>query len=223
MNVKFIAHSSFLIEMDKKVLIFDYCKGKLPRFDKEKEVYVFFSHGHEDHFNSEIFDLLSKYEKVFYILSNDIKVEPKENFLFIGPNEERTFRDLYIKTLKSTDIGVAFLIDVDFKKIYHAGDLNWWHWTGESEEYNHLAEVSYKEELNKISNERIDVAFVVLDPRQNNEFYMGLDYFMEITNTSKVYPMHMWNHYEVIDKLKNMICSVSYKDKIVDKSFYLDN
>ena len=33
---------------------------------------------------------------------------------------------LLIRTLHSTDFGVAFLVRFHGKWIYHAGDLNWW-------------------------------------------------------------------------------------------------
>ncbi len=40
-----------------------------------------------------------------------------------------------IRTLRSTDEGVAFVVHYAGKTIYHAGDLNWWHWKkGEPDE-----------------------------------------------------------------------------------------
>ena len=39
-----------------------------------------------------------------------------------------------IRTLRSTDEGVAFVVHYAGKTIYHAGDLNWWHWEGEPDE-----------------------------------------------------------------------------------------
>ena len=41
-----------------------------------------------------------------------------------------------IRTLKSTDEGVAFLVEAEGKSIYHAGDLNWWYWEGEPLSWN---------------------------------------------------------------------------------------
>ncbi|MEI3154718.1 MAG: hypothetical protein V8S95_06185 [Odoribacter sp.] len=37
-----------------------------------------------------------------------------------------------IKAFGSTDIGISFLIDIDNIRIFHAGDLNNWHWEEES-------------------------------------------------------------------------------------------
>ena len=42
-----------------------------------------------------------------------------------------------ILSLKSTDEGAAFAIrETDGTSIYHAGDLNWWHWEGEPLAWN---------------------------------------------------------------------------------------
>ena len=41
-----------------------------------------------------------------------------------------------IASLKSTDEGVAFVVWAEGHSIYHAGDLNWWHWEGEPFPFN---------------------------------------------------------------------------------------
>ena len=55
MKITYINHSGFLIETRDCYYIFDYYKGELPNLDKEKEVIVFCSHFHKDHFNPQIF------------------------------------------------------------------------------------------------------------------------------------------------------------------------
>ena len=51
MKITYINHSGFLIETKDCYYIFDYYKGELPLLDKKKEVIVFCSHFHKDHFN----------------------------------------------------------------------------------------------------------------------------------------------------------------------------
>ena len=54
--------------------------------------------------------------------------------------------------------------------------------------------------LAKLLNGRtIDVAFVVLDPRQEKNYDRGLCYFLEHIPVAKVYPMHYLCKPEVID------------------------
>ena len=50
----------------------------------------------------------------------------------IRRRETLEHRGLVIRALPSTDEGVAFDIDYQGRRIYHAGDLNWWAWSGES-------------------------------------------------------------------------------------------
>ena len=55
MTLTYIFHSGFVLETEKSILIFDYwldLNGVVsPFLKKDKPVYVFSSHFHEDHFN----------------------------------------------------------------------------------------------------------------------------------------------------------------------------
>lgn len=194
MKITYLDHSGFAVEYKKYVLIFDWYKGKLPEFDSEKEIYVFSSHSHYDHFDRKIFELENIYPNVRYVLSADITEKPVPSKVwFVIADKEYRIGNLKVQTLHSTDAGVAFLVYVDDRIIYHAGDLNWWHWEEESEYYNEQMRMDYQKEIHKLKNIRIDVAFVPLDPRQEEQYYWGLDYFMKHTDTELVFPMHMWD------------------------------
>ena len=211
MKITYLDHSGFAVEYKKYVLIFDWYKGKLPEFDSEKEIYVFSSHSHYDHFDRKIFELENIYPNIRYVLSADIT----EKVWFVIADKEYRIGNLKVQTLHSTDAGVAFLVYVDDRIIYHAGDLNWWHWEEESEYYNEQMRMDYQKEIHKLKNIRIDVAFVPLDPRQEEQYYWGLDYFMKHTDTELVFPMHMWGHYEVYEKLMNNPQAESYKEHVM--------
>lgn len=216
MKVTYINHSSFSVELDTCVLLFDYYSGNIPKFDKNKKLYVFSSHQHYDHFSPVIFDLKNHYDKIKFILSDDIKDYIGDDILLVKPNDTIIVDNLEIKTLESTDLGVAFIVNVDDKTIYHAGDLNWWHWEGENTpEQNKKAEIMYKNQIDKIKGNVFDLAFVPLDPRQGMQYYLGFDTFMQNTNTKRVFPMHCWENYSVIDSLLNSDYSLGYKDKVV--------
>ena len=58
MKITYINHSGFLVETENCYYVFDYYKGEMPRLDKSKEVVVFCSHFHQDHFNPKIFEIL---------------------------------------------------------------------------------------------------------------------------------------------------------------------
>jgi len=94
--------------------------------------------------------------------------------------------------------------------------LNWWIWDEVSEEKNDIMTKRFQEEIDKLSGLVIDVAFLPLDPRQEDKFYWGFDYFMKNCNVEVAFPMHMWEKYEIIDALKKMDISVKYRDKIME-------
>lgn len=230
MKISYIHHSCFSIELEKSILLFDYYQGTLPSFNPEKDIYVFSSHNHNDHFSLSIFALLDKYPNVHYIFSKDIKKKYNEKFFlshsvsksnynqitFISANSSFTINEMQVETLTSTDEGVAFIVSIDGKTIYHAGDLHLWIWSGEGDDFNKNIDYLYKLEMAKIKNRHFDVAFLVLDPRQCDDFHLGFDYFMRNTNTDLAFPMHFWNDKSVISRLKSMECSIPYRNKIAD-------
>lgn len=215
MKITYIHHSSFSVELDTCTLLFDYFKGNLPKFNTDKKLYIFSSHQHHDHFDPIIFDIEKEHPNVTYILSDDITKTQSKNTVLVKPDMNISIDNLKIKTLESTDLGVAFLINIENKNIYHAGDLNWWHWEGEPEKDNETMAKRYKYEINKIKGTNIDLAFVPLDPRQEQQYYLGFDTFMKNTNTKHAFPMHFWRTYSIIDILKNSAHATNYTDRVI--------
>lgn len=220
MTVTHLDNSGFVLEMGDKVLIFDYYKGTIPQIEADKKIYVLASHVHFDHFNKDIFRLSEQYPHVKYILSDDIKTPgPEGKTVYVGAREDIHVDDLKIHTLRSTDEGVAFLIRVGGITIYHAGDLNWWHWEGEGDAFNEMMRRNYQHEIRKnLEGMHIDVAFLPLDPRQGAQYSWGLDYFMRHTDTDYAFPMHMWGQYEACDQLLDDPISEPYRDRILHVS-----
>ena len=103
-----------------------------------------------------------------------------------------------ILCLESNDSGVAFVVKDPEGAIYHAGDLNWWHWEGEPDSDNEFMATSYCHEINKLKDIPIAVAFVPLDPRLEDAFGYGLEYFLKTVTCPHVFPMHFWEDYTVI-------------------------
>ena len=78
MQVIFIHHSCFLVEVDDKVLIFDYFggdrvngytfTGKLPTYASDTKIYMFASHSHRDHFDMDILRLKEQYPNIRYFI-----------------------------------------------------------------------------------------------------------------------------------------------------------
>lgn len=98
--------------------------------------------------------------------------------------------------------------------IYHAGDLNFWDWEGESDAYRRQMEQDYKEQIDCIAGEQIDLAFVPLDGRLEGTYWKGLDYLMRATDTRHVVPMHFRDQYEVFDWLRRQPEAQDYLNRV---------
>lgn len=218
MKVTYIGHSGFSVELESHILLFDYYEGAMPEFDPAKKLLVFASHSHPDHFNREILKLEEMYPDVEYIFPKDIGIAKKEQRIsehFMRKRDEITVGDTKVRSLRSTDEGVAFLIKCEDRTIYHAGDLNWWHWEEEGTEYNQQMKEDYQNALRLMEGEHVDVAFVLVDPRLEDAYYWGIDWYMRHTDTERVYPMHMWGQYEIQDRLLHQPETAPYRERIV--------
>ncbi|MDO4266539.1 MAG: MBL fold metallo-hydrolase [Eubacteriales bacterium] len=185
--------------------------GMLPMLTGEKPIAVFVSHSHYDHFDEAIFGLSDQYgkERVHYVLSSDIDdiddiaERLSGKLCFMGPGEARKLNpgELGIRTLRSNDAGVAYLVETDGKLIYHAGDLQYWDWPGEPEEDNLHYRDTYIEEIGKLSRllkgREVFLSMLVLDGRQEQSAYLGIDWFLCHIRTKYAVPMHSFGHYEI--------------------------
>lgn len=215
MNVTYLDHSGFCVELKHTVLIFDFVEGSLLHFDPKKAIYFFVSHRHQDHFHKHLGELLKAYPQAKAIVSSDIRRVRDAAVTFMRPKEERMLDDIYITTLQSTDEGVAFLVQAEQQVIYHAGDLHWWYWDDDSKSEKAAMKQAYFTEIKKLCDIPIDLAFLVLDPRQESDYWMGFDAFMRINQVQYAVPMHCWGDYDIMNRLKNHPCSEPYRDRII--------
>jgi len=78
--------------------------------------------------------------------------------------------------------------------LYHAGDLNWWHWDEEGKGPNGTMAANYKKFTAPLRDLSIDVAFHPLDPRLGEHAADGLLYLMDLADIHHLFPMHQWNN-----------------------------
>lgn len=189
MHIHYIFNSSFLVELEGCALLFDYYRGEIPPLP-DKPLFVFVSHKHHDHYDPAIWNLAQGRTDVYYILYEDVPQQRGKNILPVSCHRSYSFHGLGIETLLSTDEGCAFLIAAEGKLLYHAGDLNWWHWEGEPEDFNRWQEHTYKQELARLEGRHIDCAFVPLDPRLEASSPWGLKELLARCDIASVFPMH---------------------------------
>lgn len=232
MKVTYLGHSGFAVELTHMTLLFDYYTGKMPEWAKDKPLLVFASHSHPDHFNPRILKLAKEYPQIHYFLGNDIRLgekwlaargidaSVKEKVTKLSGGKEIVYEEggscVRIQTLHSTDAGVAFVVEAEGKYIYHAGDLNWWHWIGEPDADNEAMGAAYRKEIDSIAGQHFDLAFVPLDPRQEACFSWGMNYFLQKTDSPVVFPMHMWGKYETVAQYKRLPEAAGFAGRVMD-------
>ena len=200
MQITYLHHSGFLVELTDCCLVFDYFEKGLTR-PQDKPTLIFASHAHHDHYDPAVFSLV---RPELAVLSKDIpRRRWPEGVEVLSVAAGRDFdlpHGIRLKTLRSTDAGVAFFLETPEGTIYHAGDLNEWVWAGESEQYNRQMTGSYRHEIDKLRGQPVDVAFVPLDPRQEADYARGLLYVLKILTPQHVFPMHYWEKPEIITR-----------------------
>lgn len=211
-KIHYLYHSGFIIETKAHILVFDYFNnqsssgGRTLRdgviseevFNTEKKVYVLVSHGHGDHYNPVIFNWKNTNPNIEYILSSDIEVkEISIEYKVISEGESIQLDTIFIKAFGSTDRGVSFLVKVDDITLFHAGDLNLWHWKDESAEDNAQMAEAFKAQIHKVEGEDIDIAFFPVDPRLEEYYDLGGKYFIEKLSPKLFIPMHFGDNTKV--------------------------
>ena len=207
LDITYYHHSGFSCALDDTLLIFDYWTGEnneLPeskRITPEmlaqyKEIVVFVSHEHPDHMDPAVFEWRKDFP-VTYIVSYDMPVGTRGKRM--APGDTLTLSPkVAVRAYESTDLGVSFLVDLCGIRIFHAGDLNFWHWREEST----LKEIEEADEdfhraIEPLEKESIDVAFFPVDPRQGRLFDAGANTFILSVKPRILLPMHFWGRAEI--------------------------
>jgi len=224
-KIWYLYHSGFAVQIAGHFLIFDYWRD-IPKGNgleggvidtsvlQDQDVVAFVSHCHGDHYNRRaVRQWKDDIPKLRLILSDDI--DPIEGAIMIGPGSTFAQPDLAVQTLASNDEGVAFVVDIEGLRIYHGGDLNWWHWEGEPDDYNEGMAASYKSQIDLLVGKPIDIAFVPVDPLLEKQYAWGIDYLMRIAEVRYAVPMHFGNKNKIVKRLLEDPISLGYRDRIL--------
>jgi L-ascorbate metabolism protein UlaG (beta-lactamase superfamily) len=208
MKLTYIYHSGFAVEGGNFTLIFDYFRDTDDAFIRHHlstfpgRIYVFVSHRHPDHFNPEVIRWKQQRPDMRYIFSADVLQKRSVDlsgvsFLTRGQIWEDDV--LHVQAFGSTDTGVSFLVEAEGKRIFHAGDLNNWHWNEESTpEEAQACESAFLQEVAFLRQtaDRLDVAMFPVDPRLGKDYMLGAEQFVDRIRTGLFSPMHFGSAYE---------------------------
>ena len=189
------------MELDKTWLVFDDCDDpsdavakKISAASSDVKLYIFVSHAHFDHFDLGILDYAPRVDK--YICALNVRHTKRAHKL---PTEKTVYLEDYslwqddtvqVHTFSSTDVGTSFLVESEGKKIFHAGDFNWWHWIEDTAENRKLMQNAFTKQLQKMRGMTADVAFFPTDGRLGEARDMGVNAFCAATDIRALVTMH---------------------------------
>lgn len=196
MEITYFYNSGFAVLIERTLLVFDYyvdSEKRLPELmERADKVYFFASHWHGDHFSTKIFHWDK--DAAAYILSSDIQEyvpDTEAKIVWTEPYESYLIDDIAVRTFGSTDEGVSFAVEAGGYKIFHAGDLNWWHWKEDTEENQREAKRLFFEEMDHLNGESFDVAFFPVDARLEECRTWGVREFCRYVTTPQIIAMHV--------------------------------
>ncbi|MCQ2374740.1 MAG: MBL fold metallo-hydrolase [Salinivirgaceae bacterium] len=215
MKLTYIFHSGFALETNHCVLIFDYWTDPanvVPQLiNVNKPMYVFASHFHEDHFSKNIFEWRKLKTDITYVLSKDIlkhkRAQQTDAKVWMVKGDVWEDENLKVTATGSNDCGVSWVININGKSIFHAGDLCNWYARFLADEIP--AESVYSKMLGKNVNpvieekrflgelkdlrkvtQSFDLAMFPVDGRIGNGYTRGARQFIERFKVKMFVPMH---------------------------------
>lgn len=193
-KVTYLLNSGFVLELGDCAMVFDYyqdMQNLVPEKIKNKhEVYFFVSHAHYDHFNPKINEFAENTTK--YFISYDVRknLPLAEKTIILEEYMSYDDKNIHVRTFSSTDEGVCFYIEKHGWKIFHAGDFNWWHWKGDTEENNAFARNGFMKQLKRMNGLNADIVFFPVDRRQEEFLDCGAREFCERVIVKNLITMH---------------------------------
>lgn len=205
-TITYFHHSGFTVGCGGTLLVFDYWRGERNEvsgglalseadFKGYSQVLFFVSHEHPDHYDRVIYDF-QHLNFVHYIIAGDMPAEAQGDRMDVG--DRRTYGDVTVTAYASTDLGVSFYVEIDGLHIFHAGDLNLWHWREEST----LRQITQAENLfyaavKPLIGKPIDICMFPVDPRMGGMYEAGANHFIMTCKPHVFIPMHWQGRPEI--------------------------
>lgn len=198
MRVVYHEHSGFSVRTEKHLLIFDYLGDGLAVPEKDDRALAFVSHSHHDHFHPSVVRWMEE-GRVQLVTGDDVDA----GGVRMKPGDRIELSGVEIEAFGSTDQGVSFLVHADGHAIFHAGDLNLWHWKHEADdEFVREATEAFEKVLDQLRGRKIDLAFFPVDPRMGEGHEEGAMRFIEVMKPKCFIPMHFWKQPEAALNMK---------------------
>jgi L-ascorbate metabolism protein UlaG (beta-lactamase superfamily) len=209
-KITYLTRSGWLAETANHLVLFDYVPYEGKNFDdfvkqefdnaikNKKQLFIFISHEHEDHFYSRLLDWSKKYSNLEIVLGWNYESFQAGIYKLSG-RDEKMIDNLKVAVHPANDAGSGFLVTVDGLTIYHAGDHAQW-LPNLKEDF--IKEIKYiKEKVGKIN-----IAFVPVENRREHVME-GAIAATKMLNPEYILPMHSnFEDYRIFaDKVKSAL------------------
>lgn len=210
-SVTFFHQSAFAVAIGKTLLLFSYhVPESLPNGYAISEtdlsgfsnILFLVPNGSKEHLDETIFAWKPGYP-IHYVVSRDAEAfVPKllPNLRLVDAGDRLTIADATVEVCPSTDRGVSFHVKTHGVSVFHAGDLNLWHWREESTPQEvSRAEKEFYATVEKVPHETLDLCFFPLDPNQGGYYDAGANHVIMALKPRVFFPMHFGGRGEIAD------------------------
>ncbi len=206
-----IFHNCFVLDIGETSYVFDIPADRfrtakalnaLRSAIEGRDVIVFFTHGHLDHFAPDYAEICSSVKSLKAVVSDDIEdMYPNikfENALIVEPDTKYKYAGLELETLMSNDLGVAYIFKTPERiKVYNGGDLACWDWDNSSLAERNFTRNFFRDAVRKIAKEKVQITFSNLDRRLQN--LAGGPQFIESVKPQVFVPTHAFGRTEWLE------------------------
>lgn len=198
--VTFFYQSGFTVAVGKTLLIFSYWQEHVPEdlrlndqdFRGFSNIIVFVPRASIEHNDPAIWQFGRGFP-ITYVAAEEAGGSGKshQTVRLVRRGETVRIAGTQITAYGSADAGLSFMVKVSGVHVFHAGDMNLWHWR----EQNTLREITRAEEefyraVADIREDRIDICMFPLDPNLGGFFDAGANHFIMAKKPRLFFPMH---------------------------------
>ncbi|MHC1785666.1 MAG: MBL fold metallo-hydrolase [Christensenellales bacterium] len=210
--VTYFCQSGFTVSFQKTLLVFSYPQSSQAALSREyhlgekdfkgfNNIIVFVPRAALEHNDPAIYGWKKSFP-ITYVVSSDAQGSVPEgaNKRIVRAGDSLSLANVHVSVCGSTDAGVSFMVRGGGLRVFHAGDLNLWHWREESS----LQEIAQAEEdyyrvVSQIPKGKLDICMFPLDPNLGGFYDAGANHFIMAMKPAVFFPMHFGQRAEIAE------------------------
>lgn len=211
--VTYFYQSAFTVLLKKTLMIFSYRQTGLSQLAENQRlnerdflgfnnILVFIPNASVEHHDPAIYEWKRSFPITYILPQEAAKNAPRAaNIRVCREGDHFSVGHCDITVFGSTDTGFSYLASAEGVTVFHAGDLNLWHWREE----NTLKEISraealFYEKVARLPRDKIDISMFPLDPNQGGFYDAGANHFIMAVRPRVFFPMHFGTRAEIANE-----------------------